>query len=269
MKILFDPIYTNHPHRCSTAAKFKKVAVSLLDRYPDLYIYWLVPDWIVGESTEWLPVTDRIRYIPYPYDRIDRIKEYYRFPMEMELLLGFNTELWDVDMVISTRTCQGAMFKYLMCKPGKRDQEWSKKVLMIEGFPLFEFKRTVNFGHRFAQTIQTLMGYLASDRVIMSSFWERAEVLKEAKAYLCAAQLKRLGEVITESCSHKSDMLKLKSKASIQKMLDGKRPFTLGFSGRLNVSKVKIYDIFKLMERNWILKGKHGQVRCVMSTVSR
>ena len=141
MKVLFDPIYTTLIDRCASAFKFKCLAHHLLSKYEDLYIYWVIPEGLREQETEWLIDSDRIRYIAHMC-REDRYQEYFRLTEEMEHVIAYNGDYWDWDLLVTNRSTQLPIIGMLSKKSKTRT---TKKILLLEDMPMMSFKGSVAY----------------------------------------------------------------------------------------------------------------------------
>ncbi|HEY0820495.1 MAG TPA: hypothetical protein VGD46_17035, partial [Rhizobacter sp.] len=270
MKLLFDPVYTNDPGHCASNVKFRKLANQVLAERPDAFIYWLVP--AEGSAhckgMEWFPDHPRIRYIPYPYNR-DRQREYQRLDRVYEDLISFYGTLWDWDVLVTNRTSLTPNLKSMAVKRGRRNLLWSKPIFLIEDMPIMSFKTKLgDFNYEDVQDLQTLLGYMAADDVVISAFWEKDLILKIARDYLQPARVRALDKKITESSAIKLEKTELKTRASIERMLHRERPFTAAYIGRM-VASSRANEIFELMQKNWIMHGGSKPLRFLASTQSQ
>lgn len=267
MKLYFDCVYTQRIGHCASFAKMKKIAKHLLAWREDIFIYWQIP--IMPKDSEdrkHLIEDERIKYIDYPYQVNNRLKEFMRADNALFERLYFQGECWDVDMVITNRASLVPLMKSFMYRPGTRCN-LGKRIFLIEDMPLMDFKLTVPISDRQVQPIQTITGYLAADAVAMSAFWEKDYVIEEARGIFAPAALKKLREKIVESSPILIDKIKFKTKTTIKKMLDGERPFAPAFCGRVT-SGTRSEEIMELMEKFWIFNNGKRSVECFASTQS-
>ena len=162
MKVLFDPIYSTQPDKCSSSSKFKKIAAQLLAAREDTFIYWPIPPWASEQAREWLPKSDRIRYVEYASTK-DRVREYQVFTRELEQLVGFFGELWDYDVLITMRTAQVPTMRVAMNSPRMSRAPWLKKVVCLEEMAILDFRKTVPVSNAPVQDALTVLGYLSAD----------------------------------------------------------------------------------------------------------
>lgn len=267
MKLYFDCVYTQRIGHCASFAKMKKIAKHLLAWREDIFIYWQIPVMdAASEDRKHLIEDDRIKYIDYPYQVHDRLKEFMRADNGLFERLYFQGECWDADMVITNRASLVPLMKSFMYRPGTRCN-LGKRVFLIEDMPMMDFKLTVPISNRQTQPVQTVAGYLAADAVAMSAFWEKSYVIDEAKEYFSPSAIKQLREKIIESSPILLEKMQFKTKSTIKKMIDGERPFTPAFCGRVT-SGTRSEEIMELMEKFWIFNNGERQVECIASTQS-
>ncbi|MDJ0767125.1 MAG: hypothetical protein QNJ97_29395 [Myxococcota bacterium] len=242
----------------------KKIVERIAAERPDAFFYWLVPEWATQEDLDWLP-KERVRQYVYPYSK-DRMKEYQRMTLDLEEAVSFQGALWDVDIMLTNRTTVIPLIKQWMNRPNKVNYNWAKRVILIDDMPLMSFKQLLPSIKAATQDITNLTGYLCADRTYISAFWEKDEILRIGKELLSPSYLRKLAHGIVEASSAVFPEPQLKTRASIERMLNGERQFTIGYCNRLTQSQTRLTEIFDLMEKNRIIRQN---VRCLISTVSK
>lgn len=269
MKVVLDPVMTNDPGHCASTVKMLKLVKHVLATRQDVFFYWLVPEEgsVHHKGMDWYPQHPNIKYVPYPYHR-DRMREYQRLDRQYEHLMSFYGELWDAEVIVTNRTSLIPFIKLMALKAGRTNLMWTKRVFLIEDMPIMGFKSKLAISaFEGVQNRATIEGYLAADYVAVSAFWEKALILKEAKKYFMPAMLRQLEKVLVESSAVKVESTGLKTKASIQRMLDRGRQFTAAYIGRM-VASSRANEIFELMQKNWIVRP-NDKVRFLASTQSQ
>ena len=264
MKILLDPVYTNLPSKCASTIKMKKVVEHFLSTYKDVFFYWLHPEWADAEEMKFFTQHKAVRLIPYPYDK-DRMREFNRVAQRFEDLISFQGQLWDFDLIITNRTSMVPYMKSIMFRPSTRAL-WSKKVFLIEDMPIMGFKATVPISNERAQDILTIGGYLTADRTAVSAFWEKDIILREMRKYCSPASVAYVEETMIESSPLLFHTMQLKEKKFIQPMLEKKRPFCIGWVGRMTQTTGS-EKVFGMMGKQWIFRAKE-KIRTVAFTNS-
>lgn len=265
MKLLVDPVYTSDPGHCASNVKMRKCVEAFLAAVPDGFVYWIVPLTATPAQRAWYPQTPRIKLVDYDYS-VDRLREYVRVTREYESLVSFWGKLWDVDVLLTNRTSFVPHVKMMMTRSGRKALDWSKRVFLIEDMPIMSFKKKLGDAvYPMEQDLVTLLGYLSSDKVAISAFWEKEEILAIARNLLMPSLVRQINEKMIETSSVKATMLKLRPKAAVEKMLSGERPFTVGYVGRMIVDS-RATEIFKLMNKKWAVSGQ--KMRFYASTVS-
>lgn len=263
-KIMIDPVYTQEVGRCASAVKMKICVQYLLERTSDVYFYWLIPNTIGQEELEWLPKDDRIMYYRIPYFE-DRYKEFWHASEEWRRLISFAGKCWDIDILMTNRTSLVPFAKWAMHRPSGVIKG-SKFVFLVEDMPIMSFKMFIPTSTPREADLSTIMGYLQAKETCISAYWEKAHILETAKMYYSASSVRYLKEHIHESVSNLFDRTHLKSAESIQRMLDGKRKFTISYAGRM-VNRDFVDDSFDVLLNHWVL-GK-DDVRIIVCTVSK
>lgn len=270
MKVLLDPVMTNDPGHCASTVKMLKLVKHVLAQRSDVFFYWLVPaeGSAFDKGMDWYIQHPNVRYVPYPYNR-DRQREYLRLDRVYEDYVSFYGTLWDFDVLVTNRTSLVPLLKLMMTKRGRTKLAWSKQVFLIEDMPIMSFKKKLGtFTHEEVQDLATLQGYLAADQTVISAFWEKDLILRTAREHLLPAKVRALGKSIIESSAILLEKVGLKTKAAIEPMLKGERPFTCAYIGRM-VASSRPNEIFELMQKNWILHAGRKQLRFLASTQSQ
>lgn len=265
MKILVDTIYTQDPSRCASAYKMRKVVSHLLETIPDAFFYWRIPKGLSDAKKKWLPESTRIMYLEREFF-VDRHKEYHYVREEWNNDLMFRGKFWDIDLVLTNRSTLVSLMRAQMYRPGHRTLEWSRTIVVFEDMPVMTFKPSIPIGHEESQDVLTISGYMASDAVAISSYWERKCILDTAKRYFSIASVKKLSERLHEASIITVDKVYFKSREFI---LDKSKPFTIGFAGRMILGH-DFDSIFAIMEKHWIYRAGYDRpVECVISTISK
>jgi hypothetical protein len=171
LKILFDPIYSGHLDRCSTAFKYRSIVEhNLAQGREDWFYYWVIPprDTLTEEELAWLPQAPQIRYLEV-VNLEDRMREYMRFTRDLDFIYGFNGDYWDWDVVVTVRTSQIANMRAVMSSPrqvtiGRK----LKKVICLEEMLIIDRKKTVAKSDIPAQELLTVAGYLCADLTLVA-----------------------------------------------------------------------------------------------------
>lgn len=242
-----------------------QVVRGLLETRDDVYVRWLVPEWISEDSRAWLPDNPRIQYITIPIYK-DRHKEYnYVHPEWLDSFM-FRGDYWDTDIIITNRAPLVPLMRANLNRPRNPKWYWTRKVLVFEDMPVMSFKKSVPVGVEANQDILTIAGYLSADATAICAYWEKAEVLKIARKYYSPAMVKKLSDTIHESSPMHVESTWLKTTEFIK---DKSTPFVLGFAGRM-VNGHNFQAIFDVMAKHWILRnGKDRALECAISTVSK
>jgi hypothetical protein len=264
MKVLFDPIYSQQPRVCSSAAKFKKLAERLLAEKPDTFVYWLIPKWADDASRTWLPTSDRIKYIEQDKWH-DRVREYMILYSDLEHSIAFNGDLWDFDVLITMRTQQVPNMRTLMFSTRQRNATWTKAVHLLEEMAVFSWRKTVPVSEPEIQDMMTTLGYLYADASYITAGHIREGAIRTARRVLppsaanqVAKKLHLVNPMIVENYDQKP------AEAMFQR---GQMPFCMGYIGRTSNSMTRLPEIYNVMEKHWITKGDLG-FKVIMSTVT-
>ena len=266
MKVFVDPIYTNSPANCATTAKIKKLVMHVLNTTTDVFFYWLIPHDLTDEQKTYFPNDPRVVLYPYSFYS-DRMREYLRLFQDYENYVGFQGLLWDIDIVITNRTMLVPQIQMMMNKP-MRSNQWSKKVFLIENFPIMKFKHNVGLSEPDAQSRMTILGLRSADMSIVSSFWEKAEILKEARDTYSPAFVRDLSKHLIEGSQIYVDNFSLKTPEQLQPMLSGGREFTMAYIGRLTNSK-NPEEALAVMTKQWLFRKGQKKLRILVSTQSQ
>lgn len=274
MKLLIDPIYTTHPSRCASAAKYAKIWSYLAPQMPDLYAYWLVPQDTEQECWDWLmslPCRERINFINMPAPGIlDRYREYSRLPEELENIYAIDGSYWDWDILITNKAALIPLIRMNCHKVGAETMRWAKKIVLLEDMPMMSYKSAVAIAPGDVSDMQTVMGYYHADVTAICAFWQKDKIMNTARAFFTPAVLRKLQRTLVESSPIQVEKVEQKTKATVTKIINREKPFTISFSGRM-VWGHRLEDIWDIMGKHWITKnGKDGtKLRCIMTTASK
>ena len=264
MKILFDPIYTGKVHKCASAVKFKKLFESLSKENSELFFYWIVPSWIDFDGENWLPASDRIKYVKVEQER-DRYKEYRRVSLEIEECYSYQGDLWDWDVAVTNRSGTVPTLTTVSNFHNNNSNNL-KPILIVEDFPQMMFKGSSNAGSNIERDMYTVLGYQTAYETYICAYWEKKLILESAKAFLSPSELIRVRNKITEC--HPFELggsVNLKNKVFVSEQ--NSKPFTIVFAGRM-VNGHHFDKIFSIMENNWALKSRERKINSVVCTQS-
>jgi len=264
MKVLFDPIYSTQPHKCSSAYKYKRIASDLLAARDDAFIYWPIPDWSDEEARDWFPKDPRIKYIETEACK-DRVREYQIFYKELEDRISFFGSLWDYDVLITMRTALVPIIRVSMNSPRLKRLPWMKKVVLLEEMAILGFRKTVPTSNPAVQDISTIAGYLASDVSYITANHVRDGIIQTAKGIFAPKQVMSLREKLR--LASPISLQEVQTKAPEHMFKRGEEPFCLGFVGRMSNSMTRLPEVYEVMDKNWILKGDKG-FKVIISTVT-
>lgn len=265
MKVLFDPIYSAQPHKCSSAAKYKKIAARLLAARDDTFIYWLIPDWADEAALEWLPDDKRVKYFKTPCTK-DRVREYQIYGSELEQYVSFFGKTWDYDVLITMRTSQVPTMRASMHCSRIRSMTWLKKVILLEEMAIMDFRKTVPISHAEVQDALTALGYLSADLTYITANHVRDGIIKEGRSIFAPSRGRQLDSKIRLVNPAVIDTYEAKKQE--YRFKRGEEPFCLGFVGRLGKSMTRIRDVYDIMDKNWIMKGDKG-FKVLISTLTQ
>ncbi len=270
MKILLDPLFTNHPSNCASTAKFMGILRMLLEDENN-FVYFLMQDFREKDHAWWEEVTfgldtSRVKLIHY-FQHKDRYRPYRRIPETVEKAVAYYGDYWDWDLMITNKASLVPFYKQMgMFQSTKRGKEGhGKRVVVLEDFPQLSYKKAAAVPHIDAQDLQTLIGYATSDGVCLAGFWQRDEIVNLSKRYLSPALTMQLSEVIAQTLPKPTKETFVKSPEFVN---DSSKTFTMAFAGRL-VSGFGFDEMFKIMHDNWVLKQGDTGVNCVLSTQSK
>jgi hypothetical protein len=265
LKVLLDPIYSARPSNCSSAFKCRRLIEHTLAKRDDIFFYWMIPDWELDDiDKDWFPKHPNIRYIEFPYHK-DRMREYLRYPDELDKIQAFNGDFWDFDFVFTSRTAQIPNTKLVMTAPRQKKQAKNplKVVACFEEMIVMSSRPTVAKSDDLIQDMATINGYLASDVTYLQTEKEVKEIMTIARQYYSPATLKRLRskfELVTpmpfrEVCQKESKF-----------RYDGKREFCLAYAGRMEKVSANLKDLYRVMGTQHAFGGE--SVKLLICTVT-
>ena len=264
MKVLFDPIYSTQPDKCSSASKFRKIALQLLATRDDVFIYWPIPPWVNEQARAWLPQSDRIRYVEFDSFK-DRVREYQLYGRELESLISFFGDFWDYDVLITMRTAQVPTMRVSMNSPRLAAQAWCKKVVLLEEMAILDFRKTVPVSAPAVQDALTVLGYLSADVAYITAQHVRHGILVTARNTYAPSKVRELDRKLR--LVNPSILEQVETKPPERRFKRGEEPLCLGFVGRMSNSMTRLPDVYDVMDKQWIMKGDQG-FKVLISTVS-
>lgn len=266
LKILLDPIYSNPLPSCSTAFKCKAIVEAAhAHGRDDWFFYWIVRPDLTDAEREWLPQTPNVRYLPL-FSYKDRLREYLRFPDALDQIIAFNGDVWDYDVLWTVRSEQIPTMRAVMSAPRQNATGRKlKKIVACEEMILLDYKDSIALSDIPAQELMTVSGYLAADMVTIQTRKERSAIIHRARQYLSPSKVMELNSRLREVVPMTQTEMETKP-PEVQP--DGKRPFCLGFAGRVEKVAASLEDLYKAMEYGWIMPGDTA-FRVVMCTQSK
>lgn len=267
LKVLIDPIYSAQLTGCSSAFKCKTLIETALKRGKnDWFFYWLVPPELKDEEKAWLPDHPNVRYIEYPYLK-DRMREYSLFRKELDEILAFNGSYWDFDVLWTSRTSMVPVARSVMASPRQKAHgQKLKPVLIFEEMIILDTRPTVAKSDVLAQELLTLSGYLAADKTYLVTRKEQDEIVQTARSYFAPSRViemvrkfERISQLDLRPAVLKEDKFRFRK---------GERPMCLTFSGRMEKVSANLYEVFEIMDKQWIMKGD-ANLKTLICTVSQ
>ena len=251
MKFLIDSLVTSAPSTCSSTIQMYTFVARMLEKYDDVYFYWMVPKWVTDEQMEWFQKSDRIKYIRVAAHK-DRMNEYISFNQEIMDCISFYGDYWDWDVLLTNRAGIVPLYKLWAVSPRQNDHTWVKEVWLIENMPLMSFKPMVATIDASVQDAFTLNGHRAADRVMIMSYHEKSQMLKRAKDFFLPLEVVDLDHKIKEVVSSQLETMMLKSEKYWYE--DGKR-FKCAYIGRMASAGTNLESVYGSMLKHWVWSG--------------
>lgn len=252
MKFLLDCLVTATPSKCSTTIQMYTFVNRMLEKYEEVWFYWMVPEYLSEEELAWFPQSDRVEYIKVPAHK-DRMNEYLNVSQEAAELIQFYGTHWDWDVLITNRTGMVPRYKLLANSP--RQPKPSKEVWVIENMPLMKFKGTIAVMDKDVQDLFTLAGYLAADRVMVMSYHEKTGIIRTAQEYFTPSHVMGLQKKLKNVVPSQITTMELKPKELFYK-LGQETPFKVSFIGRMPKSGSNLDSVYRSMTNHWIFSGE-------------
>ena len=273
MKIVIDPIFTTQTiETCQYHFMMQSVMKHILSKREDVFFYYAVPENFDELGMKWNIDTSKfyqhknIKYVNVRSKR-DRIQEYLRVVPQLEELYSFQGDFWDADLYITARSLL-VPFLRQHAVGTRTGMPHAKKFIIVDGFPLLSYKG--GQGAKIPPMLMdliTVTGYQAADVAYTMSPHEYAEIVDAAKQQLSPSNAKRIKEKTRLMVSFPFEKSKLKTKATIDKIMKRQKPFTIAYTRRFNINKGNIEEVLKVMGKHWIYNGK-TKVRCVFTSAS-
>lgn len=252
MKVLFDPIYSTALRKCSSALKFKTLALAILAADPNNFVHWHVPDWMDQDDHEWLPAHPRVIYHPLPYARVYRNYEYVRLNDKVIDHAWAHGELWDWDVLVTMRTQHVSAFRVL-CSAARFDVHLPHKTIVVLEEMLMVSSRDMGQPDVPAQDRSVVGGILDSDVTFVTVQHVKDHAIAAARNVATPTDARSLNDKI--KIVRPIEMPPLRDKRGNGYMpKPGQKPVLL-FSGRTNGHSSRMDEIFKVMTTDYALGG--------------
>lgn len=265
MKILLDCVVTAaDPVKCSTNIQFLTFVNRTLERRSDVFFYWLIPHWVDDELfLASYPQHPNIKYSRVPMHK-DRTKEYLTLPRELDDAVAFNGEQWDYDVMLTMRTGQMPTLRMLATSPRAFRTGWLREYWLLEAMVMMEFKPTVLTFAPKVQDLWVLNGYMAADRVWLTSQIDKDPILQRARELLTPSHVRDLGDKIVPVGYALFSESSVKTADQFPDPENGK-PFCIAHAGRMEKMN-RIEEINSVMVNSFVMKG--DRVKLLVCTVS-
>lgn len=244
MKVLIDPVYTAAANQCSTSYLAWNIIDELIASRPDTFIYLLYPTAAKAKPVEMEFLErypDRVRLLPYPYIKTDRVSELFRLDENItKYLQPGESRVWDYDVVLTSRIPQ---LPYMRNVSGRRSNfahGTHRLFLGLEEMPMFNFRDTVPWHDE--MDLVSLAAYESSGGVVISNLWTKSLVTKAARQWLTPSKAIQLEKQVHEAAPIKLERLQIPSNPK-----PVSKTFNVVFAGRMTGTRnfKEVADIFR------------------------
>jgi glycosyltransferase involved in cell wall biosynthesis len=260
MKILFDPVYTQRPHICSTSYLVWNLIEDLCKWRDDIFFYVVYPpNKDDEESRAFLNrYKDRVTLLPLEQCTSDRMSELYMLRNKLRFYLNPWCEAtWDADIVISSRI---PVLKHMQVHASRQLSKngGTRMFVGLEEMPILPFRDTVAWSdHMYPDTV---MSYALSDAVIACHQWLKSGLRPVLREVLSPAWQKRVLDKIHEALPVKLSRLNMKTTSH-----EGK--FKVVFVGRMTGTR-NFGDVAELFRRQFAYTVGKREMEFLISTNS-
>lgn len=260
MKLLADPVWTLRKiSGCSCYYKYKSVVLELLKQFPDLIVYFIVPDPNANGNWELDDLIQHERVINIPVSQSNiRWNEYYREPDGFIDKFGFAGKYGDWDILMTSRV---PMVSYMKMAGTFTARSPEKHVIILDDLPIMDFKEAIGMFNKTLQERMQVQGYLNSNVSFVFAGFERDNIIRKAADYISSAEVRRLIETMKTGyfVLPKEDKLVVKRKDE----------FKLVYIQRMDKTERRPEDAFKAMKNFYVMNNKPGmKVTCDIYTNS-
>lgn len=268
---MLDPVYTGRPSTCSTSYMMWQIIKKMSAESADVFFRLLVPRKLLEDEAESAFVNqmpDRVKVIPYGGTHLDRMREHWSFSPELAALMHpSHDDLWDVDVVLSSRMAQLDMFRFNSARPVAFGKGSTRVFIGLEEMPMYEFSKTVLWTRQGALDLMSLSSAMSADAVVVNSLWAKSEMLQCARQFLSPSRVRELEPNIYETLPVKLQELNLHTPKQLE---DDNRPagFNVAFCGRITGTR-NFKDVAELFRKQFSFPLGKGAMKFVISTNSQ
>lgn len=247
MRILFDPVYSTYPRKCSSAFKFKLMAERLLATYDDAQIIWRIPEWSKDEDKEWLPNDPRILPVIAPHARTNRIAEYTQIRDDLADQLAAYGGGAFTDLVVTMRTGVASQMRMQMACARSRWKD--RRLVVMEEMAILTDRAHIGGVKHPLQDLTTISGYMASDATLITAGHVRDKIVQASKRFFSPSTVMDLRQKL--KLVSPIDLFEFKTKPPHKG-----GPLKMLYTGRMNMSTSNTEVSFKAMESAFIMAGE-------------
>jgi hypothetical protein len=233
MKILFDPVYTARPSRCSTAFSMFEMIKDIAKARDDAFFYVLYPPSAQEDQEDWAflrQMPDRVTLLPMAQTTGARVSELYSLSDTLRhYLRPWATECWDADVVISSRIpVLPHMRSHASQAFGVTGTYYNRMYIGLEEMPALPYRKTIPWSKVLYQT--TVAAYASADAILVAHQWMKANLRKVLKETMTPSWTMEVLAKIHECVPVKLERLKLKASGYTE------GPFKISIVGRASAT---------------------------------
>lgn len=216
MKILFDPVYTAPPSKCSTSYLVWSLIEDLSAQRKDLFFYVLYPSKYKDDPVEQAFLSrlpDRVRLLPMAQTPGCRLSELFTVSTELRHYLSpWSAETWDADVVVSSRIPMLSAMRVHCSRATSTLAEmsyYSRMIVGLEEMPILSHRSTVPWSKLMYPN--QLMAYALADAVLVAHQWMRRGLKSDMRNALSPAFQKQVLDKLYECLPERLERLSLKA----------------------------------------------------------
>ena len=244
MKVLIDPVYTAKANQCSTSYLAWEIIDELVASRDDTFVYLMYPEASQDHKDEMAFLSrhpDRVKLLPYPYVKTDRVSELFRLDSNItKYLQPGESPVWDYDVVLTSRIPQLPFMRNVSNRRANFDHGTHRLFLGLEEMPMFNFRDTVPWHDE--MDLVSLAAYESAGAILVNNLWTKHMVGQTARQWLAPSRVLQIQKQMYEAVPVKLERLNIPDKA--KPVTD---TFNVVFAGRMTGTRnfKEVAEVFR------------------------